>query len=123
MWSAEKRAEGLEYMHPKPSSPSGRIVDKPETDSRLVANFRVARDSARIRGRGEPGEERTPQIAPEMFRGSLRPSHRKSESSEAQLSPKQLANVVGQRDFPRVAGDRRHGRRGSLAATLFARDC
>ena len=26
MWSAEKRAEGLEYMHPKPSSPSGRIV-------------------------------------------------------------------------------------------------
>jgi hypothetical protein len=28
--SAEKRAEGLEYMHPKPSSHSGRIVDKPE---------------------------------------------------------------------------------------------
>ena len=26
MWSAEKRAEGLEYMHPKPSSHSGRIV-------------------------------------------------------------------------------------------------
>ena len=26
MWSAEKRAEGLEYMHPKPSSASGRIV-------------------------------------------------------------------------------------------------
>src|SRR6267154_6032482 len=24
-WSAEKRAEGLEYMHPKPSSHSGRI--------------------------------------------------------------------------------------------------
>src|SRR6267154_621141 len=28
-WSAEERAEGLEYMHPKPSSHSGRIVDKP----------------------------------------------------------------------------------------------
>ena len=26
MWSAEKRAEGLEYMHPKPNSHSGRIV-------------------------------------------------------------------------------------------------
>ena len=26
MWSAEERAEGLEYMHPKPSSHSGRIV-------------------------------------------------------------------------------------------------
>jgi hypothetical protein len=26
VWSAEKRAEGLEYMHPKPSSHSGRIV-------------------------------------------------------------------------------------------------
>ena len=30
MWSAEKRAEGLEYMHPKPSSHSGRIVGYPE---------------------------------------------------------------------------------------------
>jgi len=26
VWTAEKRAEGLEYMHPKPSSRSGRIV-------------------------------------------------------------------------------------------------
>ena len=26
MWSAEERAEGLEYMHSKPSSHSGRIV-------------------------------------------------------------------------------------------------
>jgi len=26
VWSAEKRAEGLEYLHPKPSSHSGRIV-------------------------------------------------------------------------------------------------
>jgi hypothetical protein len=26
VWSAEKRAEGLEYMRPKPSSHSGRIV-------------------------------------------------------------------------------------------------
>jgi len=26
VWSAEKRAEGLEYIHPKPSSHSGRIV-------------------------------------------------------------------------------------------------
>jgi len=30
VWSAEKRAGGLEYMHPKPSSHSGRIVGKPE---------------------------------------------------------------------------------------------
>jgi hypothetical protein len=30
VWSAEKRAEGLEYMHPKPSSHSGHIVSKPE---------------------------------------------------------------------------------------------
>ena len=30
MWSAEERAEGLEYMHPKPSSHSGRIVGKQE---------------------------------------------------------------------------------------------
>ena len=30
MWSAEKRAEGLEYMHPKPSSHSGRIVGDQE---------------------------------------------------------------------------------------------
>jgi hypothetical protein len=29
VWSAEKRAEGLEYMHPKPSSHSGRIVGNP----------------------------------------------------------------------------------------------
>ena len=29
MWSAEKRAEGLEYMHPKPSSHSGRIGRQP----------------------------------------------------------------------------------------------
>ena len=29
MWSAEERAEGLEYMHPKPSSHSGRIVGNP----------------------------------------------------------------------------------------------
>ena len=31
MWSAEERAQGLEYMHPKPSSHSGRIVGKPES--------------------------------------------------------------------------------------------
>jgi hypothetical protein len=31
VWSAEKRAEGLEYMHPKPSSHSGRIVGNPKT--------------------------------------------------------------------------------------------
>jgi hypothetical protein len=30
VWSAEERAEGLDYMHPKPSSHSGRIVGKPE---------------------------------------------------------------------------------------------
>ena len=30
MWSAEKRAEALEYMHPEPSSNSGRIVGKTE---------------------------------------------------------------------------------------------
>jgi hypothetical protein len=30
VWSAEKRAEGLEYMQPKPSSHSGRIVGNPE---------------------------------------------------------------------------------------------
>ena len=30
MCGAEKRAEGLEYMHTKPKSHSGRIVDKPE---------------------------------------------------------------------------------------------
>jgi hypothetical protein len=30
VWSAEKRTEGLEYMHPKPSSHSGRIVGKQE---------------------------------------------------------------------------------------------
>jgi hypothetical protein len=29
VWSAEERAEGLEYMHPKPSSHSGRIVGYP----------------------------------------------------------------------------------------------
>jgi hypothetical protein len=28
VWSAEKRAEGLEYMHPEPSSHSGSIVGK-----------------------------------------------------------------------------------------------
>ena len=28
MWSAEKRAEALEYMHPKPSSHSGRIEEQ-----------------------------------------------------------------------------------------------
>jgi hypothetical protein len=31
--SAEERAEGLEYMHPKPSSHSERIVGKPEIES------------------------------------------------------------------------------------------
>jgi len=30
VWSAEERAEGLEYMHPKPSSHSGRILGNPE---------------------------------------------------------------------------------------------
>jgi hypothetical protein len=29
VWSVEKRAEGLEYMHPKPSSHSGRILGNP----------------------------------------------------------------------------------------------
>ena len=33
MWSAEKRAEGLEYMHPKPSLHSGRIVGNPEVEN------------------------------------------------------------------------------------------
>ena len=32
MWSAEKRTEGLEYMHPKPRSHSGRIVGYPEVN-------------------------------------------------------------------------------------------
>jgi hypothetical protein len=36
VWSAEERAEGLEYMHPKPSSHSGRIVGKPEVTILLV---------------------------------------------------------------------------------------
>jgi hypothetical protein len=36
VWSAEKRAEGLEYMHPKPSSHSGRIVGNPEVIQKLA---------------------------------------------------------------------------------------
>ena len=39
MWSAEKRAEGLEYMHPKPSSHSG-VLSATLTQSNYV---RVAR--------------------------------------------------------------------------------
>ena len=36
MWSAEKRAEGLAYMHPKPSSHSGRIVGNPSCKNALL---------------------------------------------------------------------------------------
>jgi hypothetical protein len=40
VWSAEKRAEGLEYMHPKPSSHSGRIVGQWEViDCKAVHGF------------------------------------------------------------------------------------
>jgi len=81
VWSAEKRAEGLEYMHPKPSSPSGRIVDKPETDSRLVANFRVARDSGAIQR----------CVAKAVVKGSLRRvadyTAKRSRSMTSQFPP------------------------------------
>ena len=36
MRSAEKQADGLEYMHPKPSSYYGRIVGKEETDEAVL---------------------------------------------------------------------------------------
>ena len=55
MWSAEKRAEGLEYMHPKPGSHSGRIVGEPDNESRAAngdsLNFLFARHSLAIAGK------------------------------------------------------------------------
>jgi hypothetical protein len=38
VWSAEKRAEGLEYIHPKPSSHSGRIVGNSEAMLKVPVN-------------------------------------------------------------------------------------
>ena len=40
MWSAEKRAEGLECMHPKPSSPSGRFVGM--SDSGVPGSYELS---------------------------------------------------------------------------------
>ena len=65
MWSAEKRAEGLEYMHPKPSSHSGRIVGDSEVilspdksnnraNTRLVLYLFVKRVSQALGCRGPP---------------------------------------------------------------------
>jgi hypothetical protein len=34
----EKRAEGLEYMHPKPSSHSGRIVGNPKVGPQALSS-------------------------------------------------------------------------------------
>jgi hypothetical protein len=42
VWSAEKRAEGLEYMHPKPSSHSGRIVGNPQVMAKVLGNEVIA---------------------------------------------------------------------------------
>ena len=48
MWSAEKRAEGLEYMHSKPSSHSGRIVrDPPAIDDKLQTGFHTSTTGVR----------------------------------------------------------------------------
>jgi hypothetical protein len=44
VWSAEKRAEGLEYMHPKPSSHSGRIVGKREVIRQLLDSSSTAKN-------------------------------------------------------------------------------
>jgi hypothetical protein len=50
----QKRAEGLEYMHPKPSSHSGRIVANPEVVSEglqpnlLHRNLKAGRGPARF---------------------------------------------------------------------------
>ena len=82
MWSAEKWAEGLEYMHPKPSSHSGRIVGYSETDPalggtnardtgisgggvRLVARHSVADEvvGRRLRHRGHGGRFRAASAA------------------------------------------------------------
>ena len=49
MWSVEKRAERLEYMHPKPSSHFGRIVGNPEVicpGSELVMGSRLVVSNA-----------------------------------------------------------------------------
>ena len=48
MWSAEKRAEGLEYMHPKPSSHSGRIVAS--LDRKCIGQKMLRELEASIRG-------------------------------------------------------------------------
>jgi hypothetical protein len=42
VWSAEKRAEGAEYMQPKSSSHSGRIVGKPEIMSMVDVIFPIS---------------------------------------------------------------------------------
>jgi len=55
MCSAEKRAEGLEYMHPKPSSHSGRIVGKPEAIQKRASGNSMAipqKPTSGPRGRG-----------------------------------------------------------------------
>jgi hypothetical protein len=49
VWSAEERAEGLEYMHPKPSSHSGRIVGKPEVIRQLPSCPPFASNSLQTR--------------------------------------------------------------------------
>jgi hypothetical protein len=41
VWSAEKRAEGLEYMHAKPSSHSGRIVGIPFHNRAPISRIRL----------------------------------------------------------------------------------
>ena len=50
MWSAEERAEGLEYIHPKPSSHSGRIVGHTEIgkdEDSLISPFDVIGEQLR----------------------------------------------------------------------------
>ena len=68
MWSAGKRAEGLGYIHPKPSSHSGRIV----ADSDLCHHGREAGligdllPRSRQAGRDRESEPSRPTIAVTM---------------------------------------------------------
>jgi len=61
-WSAEKRAEGLEYMHPKPSSHSGRIVGnpyltRPARDRRPLPRVEPSDSGREVRPRPELSKE------------------------------------------------------------------
>jgi ketosteroid isomerase-like protein len=57
VWSAEERAEGLEYMHPKASSHSGRIVGNPYLG--------LLQDC--LSTKGDSGVIRSPAMAPDLL--------------------------------------------------------